>query len=209
MAQSLTGRETPGLAGMWPHAAGPLRSTRELGTKVNGPLLHPGHRSQGRLQPLSSTTFLPALNPTEHLLPTSRRGAKSARGDKGKLKNEKTRLPRRHSHRHTCLSSHLGSPRAVPTAPTVLGCCYSRWPSSPQSAAATARPAQPRQAWQEQQHPSLCSPHAAPERLLHPQNQLSFHPWALAIHFTKSGGQKDRAESVIRLAEVEGDTRAT
>lgn len=117
--------------------------------------------------------------------------------DKGKLKNEKTRLPRRHSHRHTCLSSHLGSPRAVPAAPTVLGCCYSRWLFSPQSAAATARPAQPRQAWQEQRHPSLCSLHAAPERLLHPQNQLSFHPWALAIHFTKSGGQKDRAESLL------------
>lgn len=75
-----------------------------------------------------------------------------------------------------------------------LGCCYSGWLLSPQSTAAAAGPARARQ---EQQHPSLCSPHAAPESLLHPQNQLSFHPWALAVRFTKSGGQRDGATSLL------------
>lgn len=54
-----------------------------------------------------------------------------------------------------------------------------------------------RASWQEQRHPSLCSPPAALESLLHPQNQLSFHPWALATRFTKSGGQGDGTTSLL------------
>lgn len=67
MAQSLTGQETPGLAGMCLCAAGPLWSIRELSTKVNRRLLHPGHWPPARLHLLPSTALPPALNPAEHL----------------------------------------------------------------------------------------------------------------------------------------------
>lgn len=67
VAQSLTGWETPSLAGMCLHAAGPLWSVRELGTKVNRQLLHPGHWPLARLWPLPSMALPPALNPSEYL----------------------------------------------------------------------------------------------------------------------------------------------
>lgn len=110
--------------------------------------------------------------------------------DEGKLRNEKTQIPRRRLHHHSCLSS----PRAVPTAPTVRGVAtpggsaHRRVMLLPQDWHGHG---EGQEAWQEQRHPSLCSPHAAPK------NQLSFYPWALPIRFTKSGGQRDGATSLL------------
>lgn len=122
------------------------------------------------------------------------------RVDEGKLRNEETRIPRRRPRRHTSLSSHLSSPRAMPTAPTVRGA------AAPAGVAPLAPEPQDRHGHgvgqeprQEQRRGQLPSPRAAPGSLSHPQNPLSFHPWALAIRFTKSGGQKDGTSSLSSL----------
>lgn len=86
-----------------------------------------------------------------------------------------------------CPSSPLSWPGRCWQHPG-LGCCCSRQLSHGHSTGQEAR--------QEQRHPGSAAS-CCPDSLAQPNTPLSFQPWALPRYFTKSGGQRDGAMSLL------------